>query len=92
MSFRLEFRSKARRRLAKLARCSPQIAKDIHAKVTWLAENAEGIRHDRLKGHREYSLHCGQYRILYSLDRASRMVCIEDIDKHDEAYRRLQRR
>ena len=92
MSFRLEFRSRARRRLAKLARRNPLIAKDIYAKILWLTENAENIDHERLRGRREYSLHCGQYRIPYLLDRANRVVCIEDIDKHDEAYRRLKRR
>ena len=68
------------------------IAKDILKKIYWLAENAEVIRHDRLKGHPEYSLHCGQYRIPYSLDKANKVVYIEDIDKHDEVYRRLKRR
>lgn len=29
------------------------IANDILKKIYWLAENAEVIRHDRLKGHRE---------------------------------------
>ena len=47
------------------------IAKDILKKIYWLAENVEVIRHDRLKGHREYSLHCGRYSIPYSLDRAN---------------------
>jgi len=68
------------------------IANDILKKIYWLTENADVIRHDRLKGHREYSLYCGQYRIPYSLDRANRVVYIEDIGKHDEAYRRLKRR
>jgi mRNA-degrading endonuclease RelE of RelBE toxin-antitoxin system len=92
LSFRLEFRSKARRRLAKLAKRNPQIAKDIYAKIMWLTENAEDIDHKRLRGRREYSLHCGQYRIPYLLNRANRVVCIEDIGKHDEAYRRLRKR
>jgi hypothetical protein len=36
------------------------IASDILKKIYWLAENADVIRHERLKGHREYSLHCGK--------------------------------
>jgi mRNA-degrading endonuclease RelE of RelBE toxin-antitoxin system len=92
LSFRLEFRSRARRRLAKLAKRNLQIAKDIHAKLTWLTENAEDIDHERLQGREEYSLHCGQYRIPYLLNRADRVICIEDIGKHDEAYRRLGKR
>lgn len=74
-----------------MGRLPEHIANDILKKIYWLAENADVIRHDRLKGHREYSLHCGQYRIPYLLDRANRVVCIEDIDKHDEAYRKLKR-
>jgi mRNA-degrading endonuclease RelE of RelBE toxin-antitoxin system len=45
-----------------------------------------------LKGRREYSLHCGQYRIPYSLDRIHKVITIEDIGKHDEVYRRLYKK
>ena len=88
--YRLKFRKRARRRLQKIAERNPQIAKDIYKKVTWLAENADVIAHERLKGHREYSLHCGQYRIPYSFDRTNKVITIEDIGKHDEVYRRLR--
>jgi mRNA-degrading endonuclease RelE of RelBE toxin-antitoxin system len=87
--YRLKFRKRARKRLEKIAKRSPQIAKGIYEKITWLVENADVIAHERLKGHREYSLHFGQYRIPYSLDRANKVITIEDIDKHDEAYKRL---
>ena len=39
----------------------------------------------------EHSLHCGQYRIPYLLDWTNRVIIVTDIDKHDEAYRRLKR-
>ena len=55
-----------------------------------MAANADDIAHERLQGHWEYSLHCGQYRIPYSLDRTNKVITIEDIAKHDEAYRRLR--
>ena len=89
--YRLEFRERARRRLQKIAERNPQIAKDIYKKVTWLVENAYVIAHERLKGRREYSLHCGQYRIPYSFDGTNKVITIEDIGKHDEVYRRLQK-
>jgi mRNA-degrading endonuclease RelE of RelBE toxin-antitoxin system len=43
-------------------------------------------------GHKEYSLHVGQFRILYLLDQAKRRIVIHIVGKHDEAYRRLKRR
>ena len=77
---------RAKKRLSKLPRA---IGDDIVRKIYWLAENADVIAHERLQGHWEYSLHCGQYRIPYSLDRANKVITIEDIGKHDEVYRRL---
>ena len=78
---------RAKKRLSKLPKT---IGDDIVRKIYWLAENADVIAHERLKGHREYSLHCGAYRIPYLLDRTNRVITIEDIGKHDEAYRRLR--
>ena len=80
---------RARRQLARLPK---RIGGDILRKLRWLGENAEVIRHERLKGHEEYSLHCGQYRIPYLLDWTSQVITITDIDKHDGAYRRLKRK
>ncbi len=91
MTYRLEFRESAERWLTQIARRNPQIARGIHGKIIWLVDNIEAIRHERLKGHKEYSLHFGQYRILYTLDRARHRVIIEHIGKHDEVYRRLER-
>jgi mRNA-degrading endonuclease RelE of RelBE toxin-antitoxin system len=91
MTYRLEFRESAERRLIQIARRNPQIAKGIHGKIIWLVDNVDAIGHERLKGHEGYSLHFGQYRILYTLDRARHLITIEDIGRHDEVYRRLER-
>jgi mRNA-degrading endonuclease RelE of RelBE toxin-antitoxin system len=88
VSYSFVLSKRAERKLAKLPK---NVARPIASKIRWLAENAEAIRHDRLKGFDEYSLHSGQYRIPYSLDHEKRMVIIEDIDQHDAAYRRLKR-
>jgi len=77
---------RAKKGLSKLPRA---IGDDIVRKIYWLAKNADVIAHERLKGHWGYSLHCGQYRIPYSLDRTNKVITIEDIGKHDEVYRRL---
>ncbi len=87
--FEVLLEERARRQLAKLPK---KIGHGILRKLRWLGENAELIRHERLKGHEEYSLHFGQYRIPYLLDWTNRVIIVTDIDKHDEAYRRLKRR
>jgi len=40
---------------------------------------------------RDFSLHCGQYRIPYLWDRESKTIIIEIVARHDEAYRKLKR-
>ena len=92
MSFRLEFREQAQRQIKKIARQNPQLARSISKKILWLVHNMETICHEQMKGHQEYSLHSGQYRILYTIEWADHRVIIEDIDKHDHAYRRLRGR
>jgi mRNA-degrading endonuclease RelE of RelBE toxin-antitoxin system len=78
---------KAKKRLSKLPKA---IGDDIVKKIYWLAENADFIAHERLKGREEYCLHCGPYRIPYLLDRTTKVITIEDIGKHNEVYRRLK--
>jgi mRNA-degrading endonuclease RelE of RelBE toxin-antitoxin system len=90
--YHLEFRQRAHRQLTRLARKAPSIAKDIIEKIRWLVEHVEEIEHEKLQGYPEYSLHCGQYRVLYHINRQQALVIIEDIDKHDAAYRRLRQR
>lgn len=64
----------------------------ILKKIQWLARNVAVIKHERLQGHREFSLHSGQFRIPYTLDHENQCIYIEDIGKHDEVYQRLRRR
>lgn len=92
MTFRIEWDDRAGRQLDKLSRRNPQIARDIFEKVEWLVANAGSIDHEKMHGHDEHSLHSGQFRVLYSIDRANQLITIEDIDKHDAAYRKLKRR
>lgn len=91
MRYRVVYTPQAEKSLEKLVGKAPHIAKDILDKIEWLAEKAEEIRHERLRGHRDFSLHCGQYRILYLWDRERGMIIIELIGKHDEVYRKLRR-
>ena len=92
MSFAIEWQDRAERQIDKLARRNPEIAQDIFEKVEWLAKNLAEIDHEKMHGHAEQSLHSGQYRILYSIDRTNGIIIIVDVDKHDAAYRKLKRR
>ena len=92
MSFAIEWQDRAERQIDKLARRNPEIAQDIFEKVEWLAKNLADIDHEKMHGRAEQSLHSGQYRILYSIDRANEIIIIVDVDKHDAAYRKLKRR
>lgn len=92
MMFRLEFRNTAQRQLARIARQNPGVAQDIKDKILWLATNFEDIEKEKMRGHAENSLHSGQFRILYSVNRSDQLIVVEDIDKHDAAYRKLRKR
>lgn len=80
------------RALRQLEDLPADITKDILDKIEWLRANAETLRHERLSGGPEFSLHSGQYRVPYLLDKRRRRIEILDVDKHNAAYRRLRRR
>ncbi|MFA0778846.1 MAG: hypothetical protein RJAPGHWK_000340 [Candidatus Fervidibacter sp.] len=83
------FTNRARKDLKSIPQKDRQ---DVLSKIQWLAENADSIKHEKMTGHPEYSLHVGQFRILYLLDRERHRITIQFIGKHDEVYRRLARR
>ncbi|MEZ8222367.1 mRNA interferase RelE/StbE [Candidatus Fervidibacteria bacterium JGI MDM2 JNZ-1-D12] len=64
----------------------------VAKRIDWLAENADFIQHEKMTGAEEYSLHVGQFRILYTLDFQARTITIVDIGKHNEVYQRLRKR
>lgn len=70
----------------------PKIAEAIARRIRWLVENADFIQHEKMTGAEEYSLHLGQFRILYTLEFQTRTITIVDIGKHNEVYRRLRTR
>jgi len=59
----------------------------IADKIDWLARNMHLIRHERLRDREECSLHIGQYRILYTYDGHDRVIYVEALGKHNQAYR-----
>jgi mRNA-degrading endonuclease RelE of RelBE toxin-antitoxin system len=78
--------------LEKFSKKNSDLVAKIVKKIDWLAENADQIDHEKMKGHSELSLHFGGYRILYRLERLKQNVTICFIDKHDEAYLKLKRK
>ncbi|NCO34880.1 MAG: hypothetical protein AUJ92_21835 [Armatimonadetes bacterium CG2_30_59_28] len=65
----------------------PKVRESVSKKIDWLAENMHTIRHEKLTDRDEYSLHASQYRILYEYNTEARVIHVETIGKHDEAYR-----
>ncbi|MCS7187908.1 MAG: type II toxin-antitoxin system RelE/ParE family toxin [Armatimonadetes bacterium] len=90
--WQFRFTEQAEREIDKLSTRQPKMAEAIARRIRWLVENADFIQHEKMTGAEEYSLHVGQFRILYTLDFKSRTITIVDIGKHNEAYRRLQER
>lgn len=86
-SWELEFRAGAHRALQSLGRQNPKMANRVIKKIQWLRENADVLRHEKLRGRDEYSLHVGQYRVLYELDWAHRRIVIARVGAHSIAYR-----
>lgn len=90
--WQFQFTEQADQVMDRLSLRQPEIAEAIGRKIRWLVENADFIQHEKMAGIEEYSLHVGQFRILYTLDFQRRIITIVDIGKHNEVYRRLQRR
>jgi mRNA-degrading endonuclease RelE of RelBE toxin-antitoxin system len=87
--YRIVYTARAEETLRRLASKAPHIVEGILDKIEWLAQNADDVRHERLRGHQDFSLHCGQYRIIYLWNRNSETIVVELIGKHDEVYREL---
>ncbi len=87
--YRYQLHPQAQRKLKRLARRSPKLAAMIMRKITWLAENADSIAHQPIKGSLFFSLHSGSYRIPYLLDKQEQKIVIVDIAQHDAAYDRI---
>nr|BAL58704.1 hypothetical protein HGMM_OP2C252 [Candidatus Acetothermum autotrophicum] len=70
-----------------MAQRNPHIASKLIQKIQWLRKNVDSIRHEKLRGREEYSLHFGQYRVLYELDWTQQRIVIVRVGAHNAAYR-----
>jgi mRNA-degrading endonuclease RelE of RelBE toxin-antitoxin system len=89
--YRYQFSPKARQRVKKLAKRNPRLVEAVMRKIKWLAEHADDIAHQPIKGSKFFSLHSGALRIPYLLDKSKNLIIILDIAQHDSAYDRIKR-
>ncbi len=91
MPYEIEVGAKAD---AQLAGLDAAICASVERKIQWLAENAAVMMHRRLVGMPEdladlCKLRVGDYRILYWVYRAKKLIRIYRIQHRSEVYRRL---
>jgi mRNA interferase RelE/StbE len=91
MAYRVEVGSKASTQLDELG---PAVGAAIERKIIWLAQNAAVMVHRRLVGMPDdlaglCKLRVGDYRILYWIYHAEKIVRIYRIQHRSEVYRDL---
>lgn len=91
VSYQVEIGSQAD---AQLAGLDTVVGSGVERKIQWLAENAAGMIHRRLVGMPEdlaglCKLRVGDYRILYWIYPAKKLVRIYRIQHRSEVYRKL---
>jgi mRNA-degrading endonuclease RelE of RelBE toxin-antitoxin system len=91
MAYRVEIGPKADVQLSEL---DPAIGSAVERKIIWLAENAGVMIHRRLVGMPDdlaglCKLRAGDWRILYWIYHADKIVRIYRIQHRSEAYRSL---
>lgn len=87
MNYRVEFTQSAANSISKL---SDSVKLKVKSKITWLSENADFIIHKRLKGkyfENVYKLRTGDYRILYTLNKKTKLIIIELTGHRKEIYK-----
>ncbi|MEW6769874.1 MAG: type II toxin-antitoxin system RelE/ParE family toxin [Bacillota bacterium] len=58
-------------------------------RLRWLAENFEAIKSETLTGEWQgvFKLHVGDYRVLYTCDRATRKIVVHFVRHRREVYK-----
>jgi mRNA-degrading endonuclease RelE of RelBE toxin-antitoxin system len=81
----------AQERLARITKRNPRLGESLVRKIEWLAENADTIPHQRVRGTAFFSLHSASYRIIYDVVKPEQRILVVDIGHHDEVYNRVNR-
>jgi mRNA interferase RelE/StbE len=86
MAYRVEFTHPAEKDLQRLDKT---ISQNIANKIEWLSQNTEFIFPISLKGKfkGKYKLRVGDWRIVYSLDHAPRVITVYAIRHRSEIYK-----
>ena len=79
---------------ADLARLDRTVARRVTARLSWLAEHTEEVRHAPLVGALEglYKLRQGDWRVLYELLEGERVILVHAIGNRREIYRKEGKR
>jgi mRNA interferase RelE/StbE len=84
--YQIAFVPSAERDLARLDR---SVRLRVLSKLQWLAENLESLSPEPLTGQWQgmYKLRTGDYRVIYTLDPARKMLIAHAIGHRSEVYR-----
>ncbi|HQE93979.1 MAG TPA: type II toxin-antitoxin system RelE/ParE family toxin [Anaerolineae bacterium] len=84
--YRVEFTPTAADDLAHL---NKSVAQRIFTKIKWLAENFEALTPEPLTGQWEgvYKLRVGDYRVLYTFNRAESSITVHFVRHRREVYK-----
>ena len=84
-AYSVEFRPEARDGLRRL---SPSAAQRVLDKIKWLAENFDRVPHEALTGEFRglFKLRAGDYRVIYSVDSAGRLLIVHFIGHRRSVY------
>ena len=86
MPYSVEFQTAA---IDDMQRLDTAIAQQVRNRLDGLAENAESTRHRMLTGRLRglFRLRVGDYRVLYTMDRANRTIVVRAVRHRSEVYR-----
>ena len=72
-----------------LGRLDAPIAQRVLTRLRWLAENFDAIRPEALRGEWRgmFKLRVGDYRVLYTYDRAKQEIVVHSARHRREVYR-----
>ena len=87
MEYKVEFTPDAIKSVSKLSKV---IQTQIKDKIFWLSNNSGTITHKKLKGkyfENVFKLRLGDYRILYTINKARKIIIIEFVGHRKDIYK-----
>jgi len=84
VKYRIEIKKSAAREIEHIAR---KDIKPVLEKISSLAENPRPHNCKKLSGQEKYSIRCGDYRILYSIEDAILIILVVKVGHRKDVYR-----